>query len=375
MGSWLSGKDAAKRPTNVRNVRRTSLRSTLASGWSNNGQRLAAWWRAQGQPVQLQEDVEESSPSRVPWLKIFGVTAALVCLALLVMVAMSLGDYTATTQQLHVAEFQVHGNKRVTKESIVGASGVKPGSSLMAIDPHAVAQTLQAMPWIRSARVQPLLPSILSIEVQEYEPFALLLGKQLTIVDKNGYVFKVAEDGEAGDLPILTGLPSDLIRAGTTVGQGEVLDPTGGTPTRRKLRDLLRLIEAHAASNLSDRFPLSEIHYDPVLGTTLISAKDGAEVRLGQAMLADLPRAFTQIGRLLDRVEQRGEWLKYALLDDDVRSDRAVVMAVPLGSEVPVDGAKAGGASTIAPPGGSPSKDSKNKPLGAKQVDDNLGDD
>ena len=67
-----------------------------------------------------------------------------------------------------------------------------------------------------------------------------------------------------------------------------------------------------------------------MLGTTLISANDGAEIRLGHALETDLGRAFSLVGRLLDRIDHRSEWLQYALIDDDVRQDRAVVRAVPL---------------------------------------------
>jgi hypothetical protein len=222
------------------------------------------------------------------------------------------------------------------------------------------------MPWVRRAAVQQVLPSTLVIQVQEYQPFALLLGKQLMIVDKSGFVFKLAEQGEADDLPILTGMATDLMRAGETLGRGETVGPDGDTPTRRRLRDMLHLIEAHAISPLAQRFPLSEVHYDPVLGTTLVSAKDGAEVRFGHAMEGDLGRAFTLVTRLLDRVEARGEWLKYAMLDDDLRPDRAVVHAVrPTPPDVPVEVQKAGGAAGIAPPGGKPAAE----PVAGKALD------
>ena len=136
------------------------------------------------------------------------------------------------------------------------------------------------------------------------------------------------------------------------------------TVTQRRLRDLLRLIEAHTDSPVATRFPLSEVHWDPVLGTTLISAKDGAEVRLGHAMETDLGRAFQMVGRLLDNVQGRKEWLKYALLDDELRPDRAVVQVVPLGQRAE-EPAKAGGAAGERLPKAGPAAD-KAKPDGKK---------
>jgi hypothetical protein len=337
--------DSLRRPTNMRRVRKITWRERW-TGWRTRWQE----WRAR--PTD-----DEEAPERPAWLssgvllRVAAVAAAALCLTLLAVVAMNIDLYTDRTKQFHVAKFRVLGNRRVSEQAIIAASGVKPNSSLMTLEPQVVVRQLEQMPWIRRASVQQVLPDTLVLRVQEYEPFALLLGRQLTVVDKSGYVFKVADPGEADDLPILTGLPSDLIRAGQTVGAGEATTADGDTPTRRKLRELLHLIEAHAVSPVAERFPLSEVHYDAVLGTTLISAKDGAEVRIGHAMEANLPRAFAFIGRLLDRVDQRGEWLQYALLDDDLRTDRAVVASQPLAQRPKqLDGTPAGGAGQLAAP-------------------------
>lgn len=339
-------KDASRRPSNVRNSRRVTPGQRLDGAWHG----VRAWFARRKDDAEAWDESDEEVP-RAPWIRILGVAAALVCVALVGFVVANLSEYTDRTQQFHVAHFQVAGNKRMTREQVIAACGVQPGTSLMKLDPHQVARHLESLPWIRHASVQQMLPSTLAIQVVEYQPFALLLGQQLAIVDRSGYVFKLAEPGEADDLPIITGFSTDLIRAGETVGATEAaqLNLAGAlagreTPTQRKLRDLLNLIEAHAMSPLAQRFPLSEVHFDQVLGTTLISAKDGAEVRLGHAMESDLGRAFTMVGRVLDRVETRGEWLKYALLDDDLRPDRAVVQAVPLGGDVAIEAPKAGGA-------------------------------
>ena len=109
---------------------------------------------------------------------------------------------------------------------------------------------------------------------------------------------------------------------------------------------LLRLLEAHAQSPLVERFPLSEVHWDAVLGITLVSARDGAEVRLGRGIEADLPRAFGNVLRVLNQADRDGEWLRYALLDDELRPDRVVVRTEPLGAA----GTQAGGAAAVGLP-------------------------
>lgn len=312
------------RQTKVRNVRRPKT-VTVA-------ERFAAWRQSRA------DDLESDEPPRprVRWVRIVGVLAALACVTQLVYAAGIFTQYTERTQHLHVNKFQIAGQKRMTEQEIIDASGVKPGASLTSLNPLVVQHNVEALPWIQSARVEAQLPSTLAIYVAEYRPFALILSAtgKLLIVDRGGFVFKQAEGNEAGDLPIVTGLSAGLSRDVPVVDQGADKEnrPQNGTqtPTQRRLRDLLHLIDAHTASPLASRFPLSEVHWDPVMGTTLISANDGAEIRLGHALDTDLGRAFSLMGRLLDRVDSRGEWLQYALLDDEVRQDRAVVRALPL---------------------------------------------
>lgn len=312
------------RPTIVRNVRNKRKQSLAA--------RLQALTLSLRDRYKKPEETDESAQDenddepRVHWATIFGFAAALVCIGLSTFVYLNFDQYTARTQQFHVAEFNVTGFKRVTRQAVIDATGVAPGSSLMGLDRLQVQLNIEKLPWVRKAAVQQILPSTLAVEIVEYQPYALVLASKMLIVDVNGFVFKEAEMGEAGDLPIITGFPAEVTRDVHVAAQQSSSD----TPTQRRLRDLLHLIEAHAQSPLATRFPLSEVHYDPVLGTTLISARDGAEVRLGRLLENDLSRSFTMIGRLLDRVDERGESLHYALLDDDVRQDRAVVAAAPI---------------------------------------------
>ena len=321
-----------RRQTKVRNVRNAPKVS-----WQ---QRLAGWrssWQAwRTQRAERADAAEENQGPRFPWVKVVGVLAALACATQLVYAAGLFEQYTVRTQHFHVAKFEVTGQKRVERQAIIDASGVKPGTSLTALDPVVVQRTIESLPWVRTARVEAQLPSTLVIRIAEYQPFALLLSDtgKLLLVDRGGFVFKAADAGEAIDLPIITGLSAGLSRDVPVVDQKAAKDnapqTAKETPTQRRLADLLRLVDAHTASPLAARFPLSEVHWDPVLGTTLISANDGGEVRLGHALETDLGRAFSLVGRLLDRIDHRGEWLQYALMDDDVRQDRAVVRALPL---------------------------------------------
>jgi cell division septal protein FtsQ len=342
--------------------RRIKQKQTLAQRW----QATRLWWQGRkeafwtgltrrheqataNQETDPNEEVVVPGSSwsrRLLWFSAVG--SALLVLA----VVLSMNDFLARERKGVVSRVIVMGNVRVPVVEVQSAGHSVYGQALMTLDRVAAAEAVERIPWIRQATVEPQLPDAVVIRVREYEPYALQLSDgKLYIVDKEGYVFKEASADEAFDLPILTGMKVELSRQAHV----QDLQPVGEeavaatkkrvetaearkkrqeaelqrTAQRQRLLDLLKLLQAHALSPLAERFPLSEVHWDPVLGTTLVSAKDGAEVRLGRQQERDLAAAFAAVLRLLDEVEARGEWLQYALLDDDVRADRAVVMAGP----------------------------------------------
>lgn len=322
-----------RRPTNVRHARRSGPWGWLADRWHDATGRTG------------RDSDEEGDAPRFAIGRILVVGAALVCLGLVGTAAVNLDQYTARTQQFHVARFDVRGAHREARDAIIAATGVKPGSSLMAVDRLAVQRNLERLPWVRRATVHQVLPSTLDIAVLEYEPAALVLSERLLIVDRNGFAFKEATAGEGRELAIITGVPATLHRDASAHAMSTP------SPLQRRLLDLLRLLDHHARSSVATRLPISELHWDGALGVTLVSALDGAEVRLGRTADRDMPRALDQVTRLLDRLQARGEWLRYALLDDDVRPDRAIVHAVPFQRPPHIDVAQPGGAAAAQLPG------------------------
>ncbi len=330
---------------NTRNYRVTKPDQPKRSGM---GDKLRQWWQAKNADVpavEVERDDDEVEVSETPaagWMTALTWGMALLCLLIVALAVLNMHDFQTRVETGVASKFETLGAKRVTSQQVLLHSGVRWGSDLVAIDREAAARGIEKLPWVRHAEVRTQLPNKVTFLVQEYLPYALLLGDgKMMIVDANGHVFKRAELGEAGDLPVLTGFSTTLYREAHLQVAGEA--PSG---EQRRLRDVLRLIQAHATSPLSERFPLSEVHRDTVLGTTLVSAKDGAEIRLGKNLEADPLRAFALIGRVLDQAEKAGEWLRYALLDDELRPERIVVRT----EKVSAKSALAGGAGAVPLP-------------------------
>ncbi|MBM4344502.1 MAG: FtsQ-type POTRA domain-containing protein [Deltaproteobacteria bacterium] len=313
------------------------------------GERLRAWWRdhdrdpepAQTQAEEDEVELEPSEASTSAWVAWLTWGTAAFCVCIVALAVLNLHEFQTRVETGVASKFEVFGNKRVTDQQVIQLSTLRWGDALTHVDRDYVARNVEKLPWVRHADVEAQLPNRVVFTVQEYEPYALLLGDgKLMIVDANGHVFKEAELGEAGDLPVITGFSAQLHREAHVRTTAEAQ-----SPEQRRLQTVLRLIQAHGASAIAERFPLSELHYDAVLGTTLVSARDGAEVRLGKALAGDPERAFGLMARVLDRARAEGQWLRYALLDDELRPERVVVR-----TERATLAGGAGGASAAALP-------------------------
>jgi hypothetical protein len=99
------------------------------------------------------------------------------------------------SEALTVREIIVRNNKFVSKENVIYLSGIKMGSSILAIDLVEVAKKLQNYPFIKKAEVKRILPDKIEVILTENEPvvnFAIngeyyLLGENGAVIIKGFY--------------------------------------------------------------------------------------------------------------------------------------------------------------------------------------------
>lgn len=246
--------------------------------------------------------------------RVFAFVAMALCVALLGGFVMSLDNYNLRTRQFHLCDVEVVGNHRLAPDEVIAASGIAIGHDLFGIDKGQVRRRLEALPWVRQARVRTKLPATLVLEVEEYVPVVLVAGGELFLADDACHLIARPKRGAHLTLPNVTGIAiADLQR-----------DPPNAASllARRRLR---RAIDLVGAWPHSDRFALGEVNWDAVRGFTLMAASDGAELRIGHATGAALQRRFEQIDALLRDVEKRALRLRYALLDDQQRPGNAII--------------------------------------------------
>ncbi len=186
---------------------------------------------------------------------------------------------------LALEDVRVEGLERTDVAAVLRAAGLGVGGSVLSVDVDRVRQAVEALPWVRRARVLRQMPSGLRIEVEEWVPRHLVRLDKLYYLTGEGHVVRTALD-RGRDYAVVTGL---------TAAQLEAPGP---------LRDaLLELMAALDRGELADE--PGEIHVDAAQGFTLYTPADGgAGIRLG---FGDFDGKFERLKRLRRHLEKRGQ--------------------------------------------------------------------
>jgi len=201
-------------------------------------------------------------------------------------------EYGVRGDLLRIREIRYLGLSQVPASALAELSPIRPGDHLLFSDTEVMARALRRNPWVATVVINRRLPPALEVVVTERQAAALVDLGALYLVDAAGQVYKRAAPGDGLDLPIVTGLEREAFETRRD-DSGEEL----------RLRSALGLLGRWRETGLDRRAAVSEVHLDPVLGTTVYAGDDGMEIRLGQG---DLPRKLERLDVLLARLESDG---------------------------------------------------------------------
>jgi len=160
--------------------------------------------------------------------------------------------------------------QKLSRDEIVGLTGVKLGNSLLKLDLQHVAEQLEKNPWVEKLKVRRRFPGTLSIEITERVPVAVVNMGYLYYLDSKGEIFKPLTEGDQLDFPVLTGITEeDLLK-----------DADGTKKMLTMALGLMEMLKKGTEFRLSD---VSEIHLDKGYGYTLFTAQGGIPVKLGNS--------------------------------------------------------------------------------------------
>lgn len=107
---------------------------------------------------------------------------------------------------LAVDDVLVTGRRETDPATLLDVVGVERGMPILAVDLDAVRQRVEALPWVKSVRVERHLPDTLFIALTERRPLALWQRhRALALVDEEGVVITDRKLGRFARLPIVIG--------------------------------------------------------------------------------------------------------------------------------------------------------------------------
>ena len=190
------------------------------------------------------------------------------------------------TTFFRLKNIEVSSAKRLNREEILALIGVEAGQDLARMNLKRMGEQLSQNPWVETARIHRYFPDRLSITVTEREPLAIVNMGYIYYLDKKGIVFKVLNQGDKLDYPVVTGFSEDELSG----------NPAGTTQALKTTCELLGILREKGAFILAD---VSEIHYDKGYGFTLFTSSGGLPVKVGSGDFAAKIDRFARIYREL----------------------------------------------------------------------------
>jgi cell division septal protein FtsQ len=215
-------------------------------------------------------------------------TIAAVMAGLSLIVAVLFVGYRAVgaTTFFRLKNIEVSNAKRLNREEILALVGVETGQDLARMDLRRMGEQLAKNPWVETVRIHRYFPDRLSIIITEREPLAIVNMGYIYYLDKKGTVFKVLNQGDKLDYPVVTGFTEEELSN----------NPAGTQEALKTTCDLLAILREKGAFILAD---VSEIHYDKGYGFTLFTAAGGLPVKVGSGDFAAKVDRFARIYREL----------------------------------------------------------------------------
>lgn len=211
-----------------------------------------------------------------------------------------------STTFFRLKNIEVSSAKRLSREEILGLAGVEPGKDLLRMNLKRMGEHILQNPWVETVRINRYFPDGISIAITEREPLAIVNMGYIYYLDKNANVFKVLNQGDKLDYPVVTGFSEEELGS----------DPKGTRQALKATCELLKILREKGAFILAD---VSEIHYDKGYGFTMFTASGALPVKIGAGEFAAKVERFSRIYR--DLMSQR-QALQYIDLD---YSDKIIV--------------------------------------------------
>ena len=123
-------------------------------------------------------------------------------------------DSLTTGMGLSLRRVQITGASPEAEPAIRRALGVYAGQPITSVKLEELRDRVQAVGWVKEARIVRLLPDTLRVEIVEHDRLAVWQnGGQTFVIDSQGRVIQGADPGRYSRLPLVVGLGADTAAA------------------------------------------------------------------------------------------------------------------------------------------------------------------
>lgn len=208
---------------------------------------------------------------------------------------------------LRVRTVDVEGASHITPAQVSRIAGINEEDNLLFVSSSDITRSVRELPWVKSVKVDRILPSTVRVRVVEREPAMLVTSAAGTwTLDGTGRVLEAG--GEERGLPALVTSDTDELAPGDTIDQLAVraaVRALGSMPP--ELKDKVRGVFAPTSERVS------------------FAMQGGLDVRYGSA--DELRDKHEVVLALLERLRESGSAATY--LDVRVPSNPAVALNAP----------------------------------------------
>jgi cell division septal protein FtsQ len=204
-----------------------------------------------------------------------------------------------STTFFRLKNIEVSSAKCLTRDEILSLAGVEAGQDLAGMNLKHMGEQLSQNPWVETVRIHRYFPDRLSISVSEREPLAIVNMGFIYYLDKKGTVFKVLNQGDKLDYPVVTGFSEEDMS----------INPAGTREALKTTCELLGILREKGAFILAD---VSEIHYDKGYGFTLFTSSGALPVKVGAG---DFAAKVDRLARIYRELMAQRATLQYIDLD------------------------------------------------------------
>ncbi len=188
-----------------------------------------------------------------------------------------------------VREIDMNPCEHISREEIGGLLAGGARGNIWSLSAEEIGRRLRGHDWVRKVSVRKAFPDRLIVRVEERRPMAMINLDGLCYVDEDGSVFKRVTAYDAKDFPVITGFSRADLAAKDAIALQNL----------RRTIELIRLAEAGVLSR-----DLSEVHFDPADGYTLVTRENGLQLKIGTM---DSREAMKRVEEAMPKLSRLGQ--------------------------------------------------------------------